>query len=95
MDPRVVFQGPGRTPSGYAGQPDSRGAAAAVMFMWSETSSMGGVVVGIPVVSLGVATGTGEAWGSTGFSVPFGSASVTALGVVKWVPMSRLARTHL
>ena len=50
---------------------------------------------GIPVVSLGVATGTGEAWGSTGFSVPFGSASVTALGVVKWVPMSRLARTHL
>ena len=51
--------------------------------------------MGIPVVSLGVATGTGEAWGSTGFSVPFGSASVTALGVVKWVPMSRLARTHL
>ena len=51
--------------------------------------------VGIPVVSLGVAIGTGEAWGSTGFSVPFGSASVTALGVVKWVPMSRLARTHL
>ena len=56
---------------------------------------MGGVVLGIPVVSLGVAIGTGEAWGSTGFSVPFGSASVTALGVVKWVPMSRLARTHL
>ena len=65
------------------------------MFLWSETSSMGGVVVGIPVVSLEVATVTGEAWGSTGFSVPFGSASVTALGVVKWVPMSRLARTHL
>ena len=51
--------------------------------------------VGIPVVSLGVATGTGEAWGSTGSGMPFGSASVTALGVVKWVPMSRLARTHL
>ena len=51
--------------------------------------------VGIPVVSLGVATGTGEAWGSTGFSMPFGSASVTALGVVKCVPMSRSARTHL
>ena len=65
------------------------------MFLWSETSLLGGVVVGIPVVSLGVATGTGEAWGSTGSRVACGSASVTALGVVKWVPMSRLARTHL
>ena len=28
------------------------------LFLWTETSSMGGVVVGIPVVSLGVAIGT-------------------------------------
>ena len=29
-----------------------------VLFLWTETSSMGGVVVGIPIVSLGVAIGT-------------------------------------
>ena len=28
------------------------------LFLWTETSSLGGVVVGIPVVSLGVAIGT-------------------------------------
>ena len=28
-----------------------------VLFLWTETSSMGGVVVGIPIVSLGVAVG--------------------------------------
>ena len=28
-----------------------------VLFLWTETSSMGGVVVGIPIVSLGVAIG--------------------------------------
>ena len=35
-------------------------------------------------------------WGNTGTSVPFGKASVTALGAIKWVPISQFsARTHL
>ena len=52
----------------------------AIIVSVDRNSSWGGVVVGISILLLGVATGTGLAGGSTGTSVPSARASVTALG---------------
>ena len=59
MDPRIVFQRSGRTPRRCTYRPDSQGTV--VQFLKTETFPGGGEVMGILVLALGVAMGTGLA----------------------------------
>ena len=59
MDPRIIFQRPGRAPREYTYWTDSR--RTIVQFLRTETFPWGGEVVGILLRALGVAMGTGLA----------------------------------